>query len=205
MRTGEGVTEYFSRVMTVANKMRTYGEDMEDVKVVEKILRSLTKKFNYVVCSIEESKDTDALTIDELQSSLIVHEQKFQRHHGEEQALKVTYDGGRGRGRSTYRGRGRGGGGGRASFNKATVECYKCHKLGHFQYECPENKEVHYAEVGEEDEMLLMAYEELIETRNQDAWFLDSGCSNHMCGNRGIFSDINEEFRHSVKLGNNTR
>ncbi|KAF2300482.1 hypothetical protein GH714_013766 [Hevea brasiliensis] len=88
MRSSEGVTEYFSRVMTVANKMRLYGEDMQDVKVVEKILRSLTEKFNYVVCSIEESKDIDALTVDELQSSLIVHEQKFQRRNGEEQAAK---------------------------------------------------------------------------------------------------------------------
>ena len=77
MRSGEGVTKYFSRVMTVANNMRAYGEDMQDVKVVEKILHSLTKKFNYVVCSIEESKDIDSLTIDELQRSLIVHEQKF--------------------------------------------------------------------------------------------------------------------------------
>lgn len=73
MRTGEGVTEYFSRVMTVANKMRIYGENMQDVKVVEKILRSLAEKFNYVVCSIEESKDIDSLSVDELQSSLLVH------------------------------------------------------------------------------------------------------------------------------------
>ena len=46
--------------------------------------RNLTEKFNYVVCSIEESKDIDALTVDELQSSLIVHGQKFQRQNGEE-------------------------------------------------------------------------------------------------------------------------
>ena len=52
MKTGEGVFEYFSRVLSVANKMRTYGEQMQDVKVVEKILRSLSGKFNYVVCSI---------------------------------------------------------------------------------------------------------------------------------------------------------
>jgi hypothetical protein len=84
MRFGEKVTKYFSRVMIVANKMRIYGEDMQDVKVVEKILCSLTEKFNYVVCSIEESKDIDALIVDELQSSLIVHEQKFQRRNGEE-------------------------------------------------------------------------------------------------------------------------
>lgn len=34
------------------------------------------------------------------------------------------------------------------SFNKAMVECYKCHKLGHFQNECPDwEKGENYAEV----------------------------------------------------------
>uniref|UniRef100_A0A2N9G6A8 Integrase catalytic domain-containing protein n=5 Tax=Fagus sylvatica TaxID=28930 RepID=A0A2N9G6A8_FAGSY len=204
MRFDEGVTEYFSRVMTVANKMRIYGEDMQDVKVVEKILRSLTEKFNYVVCSIEESKDIDALTVDELQSSLIVHEQKFQKRNGEKQALKVTSEGGRGCGRGTHKGRGRGKG--RADFNKATVECYRCHQLGHFRYECPSgNKEANYAELDEEEEMLLMSYVELYKARREDAWFLDSGCSNHMCGDRTMFNELDEKFRHSVKLGNNTK
>ena len=64
--------------------MRTYGEDMSDVKVVEKILHSFIENFNYIVCSIEESKDIDTLSVDELQSSLIVHEQKFRRHKDEE-------------------------------------------------------------------------------------------------------------------------
>ena len=32
--------------------------------------------------------------------------------------------------------------------------------------------------------------------------FLDSGCSNHMCGKRDIFSDLDNNFRESVKLGN---
>ena len=39
---------------------------MLDVIVVEKILRSLTKQFNDIVCSIE-SKDIDSLMVDEKQ------------------------------------------------------------------------------------------------------------------------------------------
>lgn len=78
MRSGErSITDYFSRVMSIANKIRVYGEDMHDVKVVEKILHSLTEKFNYVIYAIE-SKDINSLTVDELQSSLTVHEQKIQ-------------------------------------------------------------------------------------------------------------------------------
>lgn len=39
---------------------------------------------------IEESKDTDKMSIDELHSSLIVHEQKFIKNKGEEHALKAA-------------------------------------------------------------------------------------------------------------------
>ena len=52
MKTGEYVTNYFAKVMTVASKMRIYGEQMQDVTIMEKILRSLTDRFNYIVCSI---------------------------------------------------------------------------------------------------------------------------------------------------------
>ena len=67
--------------------------------------------------------------------------------------------------------------------NKALVECYNCHNLGHFQYECPNlEKGVHYAELDEE--ILLMARVDLQNTKNEMIWFLDSGCSNHITGDR---------------------
>lgn len=67
MKIGEKVEAYFGRVMEVANDMQNCGEDLKDVTVVEKFLRSLTENFNFVVCSIEESKDIDQLYVDELQ------------------------------------------------------------------------------------------------------------------------------------------
>jgi hypothetical protein len=97
--------------MLVANDMRNLGESILDEKIVEKILRTLTEKYNYIVCSIEESKDINHLLVDELQSSLLVHEQKFKRHDTDDHALKIYDDRfcGRGRGRNNYRSRGRGG------------------------------------------------------------------------------------------------
>lgn len=137
MKNGEMVADYFARTLTVANKMRIHGEKMEYVAVIEKILRSMTPKYNYVVCSIEESNDIDALSIDELQSSLLVHEQRMVCQEMDEQALKVSeesYTSGRGRGRGGFRGRGRERGR-QGLFDKAAVECYHGHELGHFQYE----------------------------------------------------------------------
>ena len=91
-------------------------------------------------------------------------------------------------------------------YNNAMVECYRCHKIGHFQFECPSwGNEANYAELGEEEEMLLIAHVEENEARKEYAWFLDSRCSNHMTCNRSLFNDMDESFKHRVKLGDNTR
>ncbi|XP_038883766.1 uncharacterized protein LOC120074649 [Benincasa hispida] len=122
MKHGESVDGYFSRTLAIANKMRIHGEKIEDVALVDKILRSMDSKFAYVVYSIEESKDIDTLSINELQSSLLVHEQRMTSNTGptKEQALKTSTHGensagrgsnrGRARGRGRWQGRGRGGG-----------------------------------------------------------------------------------------------
>ncbi|RDY01227.1 hypothetical protein CR513_15480, partial [Mucuna pruriens] len=67
MTKGKFVNDYFAYTLNIAK--------IEDGNVIEKILRSMTPKFNYVVCSLEELKNLDVMTIVELQSSLLVHEQ----------------------------------------------------------------------------------------------------------------------------------
>lgn len=191
-----------------------YGEQVSDLVVIEKILRSMTFRYDYVVCSIEESHDLDTMTVDELQSSLLVHEQRMNGHNSpEEQVLNVAQDktsASHGRGRSVFRGggaRGRGTGrGGRQLVDRTLVECYYCHEFGHFQYECPkkpQDSKANYVEASEEA-VLLMAELSLDEKTNaQDMWFIDSGCSNHMIGRKDWFSSIDISFSDVVKLGNN--
>lgn len=207
MKEGEKVDSFVGRTLTVVNKMKSNDEKIEQSTVVSKILRSLTPNFNYIVCSIEESNDLSHLSIDELHGSLLVHEQRMQGQQEEEHVLKVAQEDryGRGRGRGVFRG-GRGRGRGRQPLNKALIECFKCHKLGHFQDECPNwEKKAYYAELEEEDELLLMSYTELHQTKKEEVWFLDSGCSNHMTGNKKWFSDLEEVVNRTVKLGNDMR
>ena len=81
-----------------------------------------------------------------MQSLLLVHEQRMVSYALDEQALKVTTNKGTissGRRCGGFRGRGRGRGhqfyNRETQFDMARVECYHCHKHGHYQYECPVN------------------------------------------------------------------
>jgi len=76
MKESEEVSSYITRVQTVANQLKGNGQTLTDARVVEKILRSLTGDFENVVCAIEESKILEEMKIDDLASSLEVHEQQ---------------------------------------------------------------------------------------------------------------------------------
>jgi transcriptional regulator with GAF, ATPase, and Fis domain len=119
MKESETIEAFFNRVFSIVNQMRVNGEKLEDQRVVEKILRSLTRKFEHIVVAIEESKDLSTLSIDSLMGSLQSHELRIKQFDSPpiEQAFQTQLairGGARGR-----RGRGRGYGGGR---NQETKE-----------------------------------------------------------------------------------
>ena len=119
MKELENVSDYITRVQTVANQINWNREMLHKTWVVEKILRSLRDNFENVVCAIEESKDLVKFKVDKLAGFLKAHEQrKKKKEETLDQALqtnasirdeKVLYTQNvQGRGRGS-RGNGRGG------------------------------------------------------------------------------------------------
>ena len=58
-------------------------------------------------------------------------------------------------------------------------------------------------QIMQNEEMLLMACVDGKKGEKKNIWFLDSGCSNHMCRKKELSYHIDENFRQTVKLGDN--
>nr|GEW48633.1 hypothetical protein [Tanacetum cinerariifolium] len=57
----------------------------------------------------------------------------------------------------------------------------------------------------EEVTVTLEEEEEIDENSTKQTWYLDLGCSNHMTRTKSWFFRIDESFKHTVKLGNNSK
>ncbi|GAU10225.1 hypothetical protein TSUD_418740, partial [Trifolium subterraneum] len=245
MKEGELISNYFSRVLTVTYNLKRNGEMYDDVRIMEKVLRSLDPKFEHIVIVIEETKDLEAMTIEQLLGSLqACEERKKKKEDIEEQVLKTRVDSPREehgrssqrRGDDRGRGRGRGYGGGRGwrpnddnnqrgeissrgrgrgspkpRYDKSRVKCYNYEKFGHYASECraPSNRKVeekanYVEEISQEDGTLLLAHKDN-ERGGDNQWYLDSGASNHMCGRRSMFVELDESVNGNVAFGDESK
>ncbi|XP_057432310.1 uncharacterized protein LOC130725065 [Lotus japonicus] len=69
--------------------MKCNGEDLTEQLVVEKVLRTLTPKFDMIVVSIEETKVLSHLKLEVLQGTLEARELKVTERYSEHEAERV--------------------------------------------------------------------------------------------------------------------
>ncbi|XP_070667863.1 uncharacterized protein [Malus domestica] len=88
MKGSKSISDYFSRVLAASNQLKRNGEKLEDVRITEKILRSLDPKFKHM--TIEETKNLEEISIEQLMGSLQAYEEKRKkRQRNDEQLLKT--------------------------------------------------------------------------------------------------------------------
>ncbi|XP_012853620.1 PREDICTED: uncharacterized protein LOC105973146 [Erythranthe guttata] len=94
--------------------------------------------------------------------------------------------------------------------DKSHLRCYYCQKLGHYAWECRNEKnniEEKANLVGEnqedEEPTLLLALKDG-DNDNKNLWYLDNGASNHMCGDKDKFVEL-DKLRGNVTFGDSSK
>ncbi|KAM1369474.1 hypothetical protein ACFX2I_039954 [Malus domestica] len=192
---------------------------------MEKILCSLDLKFENIVVTIEETKNLEEISSEQLMGSLQAYEEKHTKRQGNDEQLLKThvqpkkkeesfdnersqYGRSHGRGRDCRHGHGRGWNFNNHSNYKRRGSSTKCRGKGHSNLRAPNNRpdeKVNYVKEEKEDNDVV-----LLACKNNDGdqdytWYLDTGVSNHMCGRRSMFVELNESVRGNVSFGDKSK
>lgn len=93
MSDSETIAKYLNRLQLLVNSMKACEKIVTNQNMVEKILRTMSPRFDYIVVAIKESKDVEKMIVEGLQGSLEAHELKLLTQNAEkvneEQALQV--------------------------------------------------------------------------------------------------------------------
>ena len=89
----------------------------------------------------------------------------------------------------------------KGDYEKDDIQCYRCKKYGHIARDCEEKEQANFHEEKSSSESLFVAYLAANVDISSETWYLDSGCSNHMTGNRDYFVEIDDTMNSVVTLG----
>ena len=80
MRDFESIIEMFSRFMVIVNELQALRKTYTEKEKVMKISKSLSKKWELKVTTIQEVKDLTKLPLEEFIGSLMTHEINLNNH-----------------------------------------------------------------------------------------------------------------------------
>nr|KYP58379.1 Retrovirus-related Pol polyprotein from transposon TNT 1-94 [Cajanus cajan] len=209
MKESETIEEYYGRIKEIVNKMKLYGKEIKEKRVVEKILITLTEKYDSIVASIETSSDPSSLSVNKLIGLLGVHEARLNSRadtnsfeNAFQSKLKLQNK------KDKYLSCGicnKPGHAEKDCWHRGKPICHYYNKPGHVEKYC-RNKNKHqanFAEKHNQEQRLFYANQESCDN-GDGSWYLDSGCSNHMAKDQSIFKDIDNSVKVKVRLGNGT-
>ncbi|KAK8934594.1 hypothetical protein KSP39_PZI014788 [Platanthera zijinensis] len=230
MQDGEKSQEYFAKLTSLANQIKTLGGNLEETQIVEKVLRSMPKTYNHIVSAIMEAHDIEEMTVTELMGSLQSHESLLLHDNTSIEKVfqsKMMLKEKKGK---------------RPPFNKnfknqrqekpeekgyfkqrdtaqaSGPSCSICKKQNHLTkdcyFRCKTCKNQNHSEskcwfkTKQEAKFSETGNEQFLFTckgpENKDSsqlWFIDSGCSSHMVNNRDYFLSLDETCKSEVMIG----
>ena len=91
MKEEENIAAYFLRIDEIVNIIKGLGESIQELVIVQKILKSLPMRFDSKISAIEERSDLNTIIVDELHGTLTAYEMRIEQEYParKEAAFKV--------------------------------------------------------------------------------------------------------------------
>ncbi|CAL2230472.1 unnamed protein product [Prunus armeniaca] len=222
MRENEPLTAYLTRLNELINQMKTFGEVLSNERLVQKVLISLSKMYDPICLVIKNTKSLETIELQEVIAILKSQEQRFEMHNVDTAkkafgSFSVNTQGQNKNSTQTgsaksqknwksnnkpWESRPKPQQAGAAQNSNGSQYVIKM-EFGHWARDCTANKGVQKANNASQVEVrgnLFFANCAISEKSANGEWYVDSGCSNHMTGNKEMLIDINASVTGKVQM-----
>ena len=79
MQPNENITSWFDQYTTIVNQLNQLGKAIPEDEMVKRLLRSLPKTYRSIVVFIQEAKNLNKISLDEIYGSLLTYEQEINK------------------------------------------------------------------------------------------------------------------------------
>ncbi|CAL8152240.1 unnamed protein product [Prunus armeniaca] len=233
MRDNESLSDYLTRLNELINQMKTFGEALSNERLVQKVLISLSKKYDPICLVIENTKTLETVELQEVIAILKSKEQRLEMHSVDtvEKAFASFTVNSKGQNKNAsqssssksqrnWNSKGKSweskdksqqnnysAQSNTSTQYKGKPKCYNCDRFGHLARDCTVNKNVQKANCLNQMEVtgnLFYANCTTTEIKTNGEWYVDSGCSNHMTGNLELLVDVRTNVAGKVQMPTGT-
>ncbi|CAL2230000.1 unnamed protein product [Prunus armeniaca] len=178
--------------------MKSYGEDIPDQRIAQKLLISLSREYDSIAEVIAETKDIETIGVQESKKNWkSQNKKKWEGKSGNTFKKENQNEGAKGPCKicdKLHYG---------PCWFKGKPKCFKCERFGHLAKDCSGKtpQAAHYAKHMEEEWTMFYACHVASAIKNSSVWYVDSACSNHMTSHESLLIDIDTNVTAKLKMG----
>ena len=215
MKNGESITSYFLRITELKDQLATMQNQIDDKELSMIALRGLPLSWETFIRGL--SSRPELPKFDQLKNECTQEESRLASrglNSNQDNDIQALYSKSNKKRKFNHNKKGNN------KNNKShknrdwsKVRCFKCDKLGHSYYACPEKQKIQAAlaevkienneKTDKENYAFIVALSSELNS-NHSTWILDSGASRHISGFKDKFDTLSNHEAEEVTIGDNS-